>query len=571
MTFTINSDFRQRNAVKNLFILILALVFSCKSGGWIRPGFSDQESEAGRNRINTGNENTQEQPEIGRVINLYPETRQYEEEPLYNKDENKKKVENSKKEKKKKKKRIPIYYSGNRFIRENKVHDFIGEKMVVMTILGNGKVKRKSSVLYSPRIEVLGEDGMIALAHKSVKIVDPEEGTVITGGYGEYFKYEETAYIKISPKIVHTGKEKRKTVITSELLERDLAQKISICHRNVIIRSKDFIAFSQKATYYESKDIMVLEGDPRIFEKDNIYIADKMTLYNEKDEAFLEGHVQLIITEKPDEAKEAEDTGEHTRGDSDLQVSEKKKISNKNKPDKKNEKNGKGIVTTIIYSDFGLYEFGPTVYLGKKVTFYMNKKRSVVIERPDSKTYCKNLETWGDGPAEGLATFDVRTLYYEDGTIVLSEYARYYRALGRAVIDTDRNLQGDMTKPLVFFFDKERLPAGMLEAKKIERNLINERIQARGDVKIHLFKEDDERVAAPFAPADVSGREVYIYPTNALITGEWAELFQEKGREVHVYGNSAVRHDNSKIFARKIILYPDTKRFEMLGSIHGEM
>ena len=523
---------------------IICYLTQCHSTGWVSDHLNSMKQPIEIGSVDVENNRTTEIKEIkkdeikvGRLINTRPTRKEYKSTELFTREKNKKKIKMVKATKKK----IPVRISGSRFIREKKIHSFTKQEEVVLTVLGNTKVIRKKTILRAPKIEVVGEDGELIIAHRRVKIDDLEQKVTITASYAEYLKDAQKAFIKGNPKVVLFEKNKKKTIIHSDEIERDFQTKETICWRNVIIENDDFIGYGQKATYKENEKITILEGEPKIYQKDNIFIADKMILFHEKKESKLMGNVILILTERKGQQEKKE----------------------------RHEKQQQ-VITSIIRSGTALYEYGPLVYLGRKGTFFGTADKSVIIERADSKSFCKKLEVWGNSPDETQSTYAVRTHYYEEKVEAYNESLKAIQITGQIKAVTSRATSGEQIRPMVIFLSKQNKPSVLLKADVIERSVTDSNLQARGNVEILILESNDIK-GHRFLPEEKWALNNLQYDAETTVKGRYAEFFQDD-RKVVVKGRAHVETESAAIYAKEIIIYPDNtrrKRMEMNHIFEG--
>ena len=528
---------------------IICYLTQCHSTDWVSESPNSMKHSTEIGSADVENKRTTEVKEIkkdeikvGRPINTRPTRKEYKGTKLFTREKNKKKVKMVKANKKK----IPVRVSGSQFIREKKIHSFTKQEEVVLTVLGNTKVVRKKTILRAPKIEVVGEDGELIIAHKRVKIDDLEQKVTITAAYAEYLKNAQKAFIKGNPKIVFSEKNKKKTIIHSDEIERDFQKKETICWRNVTIKNDDFIGYGQKAIYKENEKVTILEGEPKIYQKDNIFIADKMILFHEKKESKLMGNVILILTERKDKDRK------------------KKKEKSKKKQSKEQ------VITSIIRSDTALYEYGPLVYLGRKSTFFGTADKSVIIERPDSKSFCKKLEVWGNAPDEIRSTYAVRTHYYEEKVEAYSESLKATQITGQIKAVTSRATSGERIRPMIIFLSKQNKPTILLKADVIERSATGSNLQARGNVEILMLQSNNIKEHR-FLPEEKWALNKLQYDVETTVKGRYAEFFLDD-RKVVIKGRAHVERESVALYAKEIIIYSDNtkrKRMEMNHIFEG--
>ena len=513
----------------------------CHSTDWVSDSLNSMKhstqigsADVENNRTTEVKEITKDEIKVGRLINTRPIRKEYKGTELFTREKNKKKVKMVKMVKATKKK-IPVRVSGSQFIREKKIHSFTKQEEVVLTVQGNTKVIRKKTILRAPKIEMVGEDGEIIIAHRRVKIDDLEQKVTITAAYAEYLKDAQKAFIRGNPKIVLPQESKKQAIIHSDEIERDFQTKETICWRNVIIESDDFIGYGQKATYKENEKVTILEGDPKIYQKDNIFIADKIIFFHEKKESKLMGNVILILTEHKNKDRK------------------KKKVKSKKKQSREQ------VITSILRSGTAIYEYGPLVHLGRKSTFFGTDDKSVIIERPDSKSFCKKLEVWGNAPDEIQSTYAVRTHYYEEKIEAYSESLEAMQITGQIKAVTSRATSGERIRPMIIFLSKQNKPTILLKADVIERSAKDANLQARGNVEILVLQSNNIKEHR-FLPEEKWAFNKLQYDAETTVKGRYAEFFQDD-RKVVVRGRAHVETEPIAIYAKEIIIYSDnTKR-----------
>ncbi|MCB1199449.1 MAG: hypothetical protein KDK41_02300 [Leptospiraceae bacterium] len=409
-----------------------------------------------------------------------------------------------------------VRYTGNRFVRE--VRKINGKDTVVMSIRGNAALRQGSNTFTGNILEVFGEDSAYAKATGNLRLTDPASGTVLNAKVGEYFRDAEMVKASGNPRILHTNKKnKRVTNVTSVVMERFLATAVTYCRGNVKVVSDEFIGFADLAEYNEQNDTITLTGNPRVFQKNNIVIADTIILENANDLARLRENVAIFYTEEP-EKPEAD----------------------------------KGVVSSIVKADYGLYEFSEKTYLGRKITLTAKPENRVTLNRPDVIAKSDKTEIWGEQGEELYATGNVYMKREGEQNLVRGDNLRYWKILGRAVMTKETSY------PQIISYDENGKEKINIRGEKIERNFFIRKITVKGDVQVRTSDSNS-----------TENGEAVNSQEDMVAYGEWAELEEDKKLMI-IYGNPRLVSESGNLRAREIWLFPEEGRYELQGGIHGE-
>lgn len=413
-------------------------------------------------------------------------------------------------EKKDSGKSLPVYYAGNRFVREVKYIPRLNRKDVELSIRGNARVKRGKSIFRAVRITILGKDSKVITAQGRVNFYDPLNRTQLKAGYGELMRDENRLIIRDQPVVVHKSRKSGRLELRAREMERRLNSKIVTCYGNVRLQGDDITAVADKAELHEAEEKVILTGSPRIFYGDNILLAERMIIYNAEDRAELFDQVKLFLTERNE--------------------------------DQKNKKKTEQTITTIIDGGYGDYRYAKKIKYGRRsmITYPGSSEKRVLIRRTDSTAYARRVTAFGSEPQEIIAEEQVRMVSHEDDTVINGDRLFYSQpeALAR-VSAVDR-------QPTVTFYENDE-KQGILAGEVIERNLLNDILQARGGVTMTMNPEDKQ--------------------PGAIIRGQWARMTPEK--TIHVFGNPSVEQGTSLLYGREIVIFPNENRFKMSGDIRG--
>ncbi len=502
-----------------IFPVMLSLAMSnCRSGGWIDPAPLDFARMPGAEDV-TEPEQPQAVVEVtgvseagaGDTILLEPKSGDFEPDPKnrMKADTNEPSPEQIEEEKK----LYPVRYSARRLIREKKYIPLIQKNGILITLQGAAKVNHSATQLLAHTIYVIGENGEIVLIKHPLKIIDRENETVLTAGYGEYRRYGRKAYVKKNPRIEY-GSGREKLQMEADVMNHYFQSGVTKAEGNVKIYKQDMVGYGTEAVYERDKDRANLTGNPRIFDKENVYSAKNMYFFRKQEKVLLQKEVKVLITQ----------------------------VEGKN-----DENDGSKVITTVE-SDLAEYVTGSRIYLKKKVTFIGTAQRPVHVTREDSETTCLHLVGWGEGLQELEMRDSIEIVYKRDGTRLYGEKAHYWKVPGTVKVESVTTEAGEKKRPYAVFFNKKKKKTGKLSAESMERNLAVNKTYARGDVEVELYSADPGQVTR--------------------LHGQWAEMSEEKS-EVYLYGDPYIDQGNEKIYAREIVVFPDENRVELIGSLHG--
>ncbi|MES0492020.1 MAG: hypothetical protein ABUK01_18650, partial [Leptospirales bacterium] len=469
----------------------------------------------------------------GDNVSLESESEDFSSEKIDQKSEENKSAEKSAKNKPKKE---PVHYSGRRLVREIKYHKRIKKKGVVLSIQGRARVRHGQTELRSTKIEILGEDGNIIYINRKLAIDDKAYHTYLTAGFGEYRKLEKTAYVTKNPVAIHTNVEEgTKTILKATEMFRDFNNGTIHAKGNVeIIHSDGVRGYGKEAYFYEKEDLIILMGNPTIYEEENIYKSDVMKFYNGERLVLLEGHASVYLTREETTSKDDSTATEGKKTDSsaDTEI---------------------GEVTTIIRGPGATYRFGDEAPMGREVVFTGTDEDPVKIFRPDMEGTCLKLVSRGEKTDEIDASGNVYILDLKDRTRLYTQNATFRKEADLVVISTHYQTDEARTPPRVVFHNKKDQPTGILHAEKISYLDKAGIVTAEGDVIYQSLE---------------GGAKERENPTT--INGQWAR-YESKIKKIEIRGDPFLAQGESRVFARKIIITTDIKRVEIFGPVYGNI
>lgn len=506
-------------------ISIVSILFSlnCRSGGWIDPAPLDTvelqkiepaEKEKPAPRATPPEKiKSWDEASTGDAISLEPASESFQADaknPLQP-DSTAPPPEEIEKEKK----LYPIHFSARQIIREKKYLPLIKEEGVMVTLKGSARVNHASTQLYAQNIFVIGDNGEIALISDPLKIIDKENDTVLTAGYGEYRRYGQTAFIEKGP-VVEYGSGKGKLRMEADIMNHYFKTGITNAEGNVKVYKDEMTGYGKSATYERATQTVSLLGNPRIFDQENVYSADQMIFFRNEEKVLFKKNVKVLITQQEDN----------------------------------DSKNGSKIVT-IIESNTAEYATGSRIYLKKRVTFRGAPNRPVRVIREDSDITCDRLTGWGEGLQELQMSGSIEIVYKRDKTRLYGEVARYWKTPGAVKMESVKK-NDEKLRPYALFYDEEGRNTGRLSAESLERNVAVKKTFARGDVDMQLF----------------SGETVDGEPQVTRLHGQLAEMSDEEG-VVTLLGRPYIDQGSERIYAQKILVYPEENKVELIGSLTG--
>jgi len=447
--------------------------------------------------------------------------------------------ESAEKSTRNKTKKEPVHYSGHKLIREVIYHKRVKKKIIVLSIEGRAKVRHGKTELRSSKIEILGEDGNIIYINRKLDIKDRVYHTDLRAGFGEYRKLEKTAYVTKNPVAIHTNiEEGTKTTLKSVEMFRDFNTGTIHAKGNVeIIHSDGVKGYGKEAYYYEKEDLIILMGNPTIYEDKNIYKSDVMKFYNGKKLVILEGNAAVYLTRE--ENSNTKDNSKH-------------RAKSEKKTDATNDSET-GEVTTIIRAPGGIYRFGKEAPMGREVVFTGTDEDPVRIFRPDMEGTCLKLVSRGQNSEELDVTGNVYILDLKDRTRLYAQSAQFRKEADLVVVKTHYQTDEARTPPRVVFHNKKDKPTGILHAEKISYMDEAGIVTAEGDVIYQSLE---------------GGTRERENPTT--INGQWAR-YESKLKKIEIRGEPFLAQGRSRVFARKIIITTDIKKVEIFGPVYGNI
>lgn len=522
-------------ATKSFPIIILLLSFSivsCKS--------SSTKKGTVTNKMGTVTEAENDDDSEYKKVIVYDETGFDPERPLPEDIIEKEKPAIQKSDNKKKTgRKSAVVYTGNEFIRQKKYHPLAGDKVMVMTIRGNARIKRGTTSLHSGVIDVIGDKGHYAETPYSIHVYDYKEKLSIRAGYGIYDK--ENKKVLLSKKPVANQKDKDgRVTINAYQMEWYIDKKQLKASGNVTIATEDYIMECDSAFWDEPSDRVFLSGNPVIREKESLYKADSMVYHRKEKKANLKENVVFLITESVKE----------------------------NNANTENDEKKKNIVTTKITSNESVIYHGKEIRFGRKISFSSAKDGWVHVVRENFSLRAKDACVWGEDPDEMLAWNFVRIEDQENNTVTFAPMARYqkhFKDSGETIIM--ESVPGSNFRPqIIRIKDNSNLIDSIFSAHYFERSLEKEKTFARGNVELSYFPKDHPVLL--FDPFTEKEKMATLRSMTPGLSSEWAESIDEK-ELVHFFGSPKLKEKSSEVNASKITYYHEKQTLRMIGPLNG--
>lgn len=162
-------------------------------------------------------------------------------------------------------------------------------------LLGNAQILREDGEFHANSIRSLGKNNEVVEARGSVRMVDLENSTVITGEFLEHFQEKKYSHVTGSPKIEVWNKDMTEvtTTITCVELERFEDRREMVTRGDVVIQSQTSIARGEYSTYFEEQEKIVLEGDPSLERDGKNLHSGKIIIYPQEDRVILSEGLNL--------------------------------------------------------------------------------------------------------------------------------------------------------------------------------------------------------------------------------------------------------------------------------------
>ena len=164
----------------------------------------------------------------------------------------------------------------------------LAKKNVILTRIG--------SIIKSNNLEIYGKDFNNINAKDDVYLHDDDEEISVNTKNLNYDKSKELIILSENIKVDY---KKKDTIIKANYLERDLNKKYTKAYSEVNVeqntKSKDLnektILKSEYAYFDEIKDLITMEGNPKVFKNNSFLSAQKIFVHPKKNQIFLENNI----------------------------------------------------------------------------------------------------------------------------------------------------------------------------------------------------------------------------------------------------------------------------------------
>ena len=167
-----------------------------------------------------------------------------------------------------------------------------------VTCKGNARLERSDFFLKAKLIYIYGVKKDFAEAYNNVKMLNKIDNVEIYGDYAEYDNAKGYAKVFKSPKLIYTNE---KLEIESAVMETFLNENKSIALGDVKITQTNYVAYCEKAVYWQKKEMIELTGDPVVYYGKNVFKAKKIIVYIKKTTVKLYDDVRVRIISKNQE------------------------------------------------------------------------------------------------------------------------------------------------------------------------------------------------------------------------------------------------------------------------------
>jgi lipopolysaccharide export system protein LptA len=185
--------------------------------------------------------------------------------------------------------RVRTVASANRMIHSTK------SETPTTTLEGNAVIYRPSSEFFANKIQAKGEGQEDIEASGNVIYRDLENRTNLTGGFLEHFQGKNYSHLTGQPKIevLKKDSEEIQTTVLAVEIERFIDREEIVARGDVRIETESAKARGEYATYFESEEKIVLEGDPSLEKDGKILHSGKIILYPKDDRVILSEGLNL--------------------------------------------------------------------------------------------------------------------------------------------------------------------------------------------------------------------------------------------------------------------------------------
>ncbi len=152
---------------------------------------------------------------------------------------------------------------------------------------------RKGSILKTQNLELLGENLSDLRADKEVFLRDDEQAVVVQAGHLDYSHKKQKIVLRDKAKINFTEK---KIELHAGFIERDLIQKYVRAYNHVSMEQKGQTEYSklnsEYAYYDERKEIITMDGSPKIIKKNTLLGAQKIWVYPKEKRILFKNYIR---------------------------------------------------------------------------------------------------------------------------------------------------------------------------------------------------------------------------------------------------------------------------------------
>ena len=154
---------------------------------------------------------------------------------------------------------------------------------------GNAHLVRPDLIFDANYIKAFGENSKNIEAKDSIQFLDLENHVKLMGNTLEHNEENGYTHITDDTKVEFLNKDNSKVqaTMTAMEIERFNEKKEIVARGDVKVKTENSTLYGEYATYYEEKENMVLEGNPRMTKDKNTVRSGKIILYPSKNRVLL--------------------------------------------------------------------------------------------------------------------------------------------------------------------------------------------------------------------------------------------------------------------------------------------
>ncbi|MFN3603669.1 MAG: hypothetical protein ACK4UJ_03035 [Leptonema sp. (in: bacteria)] len=419
----------------------------------------------------------------------------------------------------KKRKNVLTYYFAEELIRKKINKE--GKEDYKIILQGGATILHEDTQISAPYIEIDSENNGIISGGLVISLKN--QNTFLYAQKGEYNRKEEFVKLLGNPYMKLNSNDSY-ILITTDEIQRNIAEKTIIFKKYVKIFSKDWSLLGDESIYYDNSKEFVLKENPVLVGK-KIYLTAKTMIYKSDEKKIIVNQKPIMITtivsegKKENPNKEKKNSSQNSKKEDEV-IKEKLIITantieyffetkDTNQDLKKIQK---GILrgNVLMTSKTKTFKGEEFLILGKDISF-VESNNAVTLEDKKENFFLRSNYMLYDLKNRNL-------LLKKNPELILYEKQSTNSSL--EYIENDKQI-------------KEKLTAEI-----IERDFLNEITIAKGNV--HLIRKEEEMFS------------------------EYAK-FNEKEEKIELLGNPILRRKKTELHCKKIDVFKD--KVEIYGEL----